>query len=271
MPIVRSFSPALTRPAGGGWGDHSIMRILRQEEKFSQATVAERIRSARMHLGLKGEDFGRKVGIKKAHVSHIETGKSVPSELLLMSLERAFGISKRWVETGEGEMFVPRREPTIEFVTLDRPVTDRIVRDLRAYYPVPIVSGRVAAGPGASVQEDEIEDFVPSPWHAEWCPHPTQTVCVRVWGDSMEPVIPDGGLVAIDLAQRDPRRLVGLIAAVRTPDGDATIKRLMRDEPARKWIGRPENPQSPAVFTWMDVEIDAAVIGKVVWWWGKQG
>lgn len=218
-----------------------------------------------------GEEFAQRLGVKKGYISNLETGSRNPSDLLLQAAESSLRISRRWLESGVGEMLVPRPEPrTVTLLAPGSAVTDRQVRELGAYYPIPIVAGRVAAGAGGAVIEDEIEDYVPSPWHADWCPHPTKTICVRVWGDSMEPTVPDGGLVAIDLAQTNPKHLAGFIAALRTPDDDVTIKRVMHNAKQHLWIGAPDNPKSPDVFSFKDAEIEDAIVGAVVWWWGRQ-
>jgi DNA-binding XRE family transcriptional regulator len=40
-----------------------------------------------------------------------------------------------------------------------------------------------------------------------WCPNPADTSCLRVKGSSMTPLIVDGDIVAVDVAQTDPGKL----------------------------------------------------------------
>ncbi len=76
-------------------------------------------------------------------------------------------------------------------------------------------------------------------------------------------------LVGIDHLKRDPRTLKGKIVAIRK-EGEATIKRL-RIVSKDLAIGMPDNPEfmNDAVVL-RGEEIDTAIIGKVVWWWGLQ-
>lgn len=198
----------------------------------------------------------------------MEVGRNRPSELILRAIEEKWGISRQWLETGRGEMFVERR-PNVEFkVVAAGRVTDKMMREMDdGYFPVPIVGGAAAAGSPRALDEDEVDGHVPSPYNSRWCPHPTQTVCLRIAGDSMEPTVPDGGLVAVDHAQRDPAALIGRMVAFRV-DGGVTIKRL-KFSPQGKWIGAPDNPNSQDVLVFEDDEIRDAVIGRVVWWWGS--
>jgi phage repressor protein C with HTH and peptisase S24 domain len=52
-------------------------------------------------------------------------------------------------------------------------------------------------------------------------------------------------------------------------DGGATVKRLVRLGDGR-YVARPDNPDSAELYVYGADEIADAVVGKVVWWWGKQ-
>ncbi|MDP8224347.1 MAG: S24 family peptidase [Candidatus Lernaella stagnicola] len=163
------------------------------------------------------------------------------------------------------ELKTPVALPEIKLVTPTRTRGERL--DPTTFYPLPVISGEAAAGTPAEVCEAEVEDWVPSIYNSEWCPHPESTVCVRVRGDSMTPTIQDGGLVAIDMRQRLPQKLRDKIVALRH-DGGVTIKRLVLTD-RREWIGRPDNAASSELFVFSDEEIVDAIVGKVVWWWSK--
>lgn len=70
----------------------------------------ERIKKIRSETGLNQVDFGEKIGIKGSSVSLIEAGQREPSERVIRGICQAFGISREWLETGQGEMKVP--DPT---------------------------------------------------------------------------------------------------------------------------------------------------------------
>lgn len=66
----------------------------------------ERIKQIRKSLGLKQSEFADKIGIKPNTVTSYETGLRVPSDTVILSICREFGVNERWLRTGEGEMFV---------------------------------------------------------------------------------------------------------------------------------------------------------------------
>ena len=49
------------------------------------------------------------------------------------------------------------------------------------------------------------EEMIAAP--AFWCPNPGQTNCLHVQGTSMNPLINDGDIVAVDGSQRNPEEL----------------------------------------------------------------
>lgn len=75
-----------------------------------------RVKELRKALGLSGEKFGERIGIKRAAVSQIETGKNGLSEPLLLSICREFNVNEDWLRTGKGEMFLPMDELSLDDV-----------------------------------------------------------------------------------------------------------------------------------------------------------
>lgn len=204
--------------------------------------------------------------MSRPYLNQILNGRREINPIYLVVIEHFFGISRAWLETGVGEMMIARKEavePT--FLPPGAKVTERELRETPGlYYPLPLVSGEAAAGPARVVSETEVDDWIYTIYSKEWCPNPTMTVCLRVRGDSMEPTIPDGGLVAIDRKQRDLWKLNGKIAAIRS-DGGVTIKRIECISHVL-CIGRPDNPKSRDLVA---IKSEEDIIGKVVWWWGK--
>ena len=61
---------------------------------------------------------------------------------------------------------------------------------------------------------------------AAWCPNPNYTSLVRVAGDSMQPVIRDGDIVAVDAYQTERRQLYGQVVLVTTERNGLSVSRL---------------------------------------------
>lgn len=67
--------------------------------------MGERVKELRKTLGLSGEKFGEKIGLKRNSLSQIETGKNNLSEQNILAICREFNVNEEWLRTGTGEMF----------------------------------------------------------------------------------------------------------------------------------------------------------------------
>lgn len=76
--------------------------------------MKDRIREVREHFGLSMEKFGSRIGIGKASISLLESGKNNPSVQTITLICREFGVNERWLRTGEGEMFEQTRASVLD-------------------------------------------------------------------------------------------------------------------------------------------------------------
>lgn len=115
---------------------------------------------------------------------------------------------------------------------------------------VPLV-GRIACGQPITAEEN-LEGYVsvPTAWHA--------TFTLQCRGDSMEPTIHDGDLVAI---RKDIQVENGQIAAVRIGD-EATLKHLYLHNDYIEL--RPENPNFSSIIRRKEEMNDVTIEGKAV-------
>lgn len=63
-----------------------------------------RIKELRKHLNMNQELLGKRLGVTGAAISRIESGDRQPSEQVILSICREFGVNEVWLRTGEGEM-----------------------------------------------------------------------------------------------------------------------------------------------------------------------
>lgn len=68
----------------------------------------ERIRILRKQLGLNQTEFGARIGVKQTTIAGYERGASTPLDAVIAAICREFGVSERWLRSGEGDMFPPR-------------------------------------------------------------------------------------------------------------------------------------------------------------------
>lgn len=66
----------------------------------------ERIKELRKALGLSGEKFGEKIGLKKSVISQMETGKTGTTDQTIRTICREFNVNEEWLRYGNGEMFI---------------------------------------------------------------------------------------------------------------------------------------------------------------------
>ena len=100
-----------------------------------------------------------------------------------------------------------------------------------------------------------------------WCPSPKSTICIRVMGNSMSPLIVDGYVIAVDTHNVDHDKFLGQIVVAWNVEKGLIVSRLIifnhtevmvSDQREHECISLPPKSQ------WR-------IIGKVLWWIGKPG
>ena len=67
----------------------------------------ERLKQLRKALGLTQQEFADKIGSKRNTIAKYETNTNVPSTAVLSLICRVFNVNEKWINSGEGEMFLP--------------------------------------------------------------------------------------------------------------------------------------------------------------------
>lgn len=70
--------------------------------------MRDRIKALRKTLHLTQAAFGERIAVKANTITNYEAGLRVPSDSVIHSICREFGVSEAWLRTGTGEMFPPR-------------------------------------------------------------------------------------------------------------------------------------------------------------------
>lgn len=184
------------------------------------STIYERIRARRIELGLTVEELAKKMGYKdKSSISKIENGKADIPQSKVIAFARALNTTTAYlmgIDTAK-EISIPAGFQPL-------PKRDRIPR-----------VGQIACGTPILAEENvEAYDEVPSIWRADFT--------LLCQGDSMEPKIKDGDVVAI---HSQPMVENGEVAAVLI-DGEATLKRVFLFDDHIEL--RAENPTFPTIL-----------------------
>lgn len=70
-------------------------------------TIGDRIRQVRLNANLTQQEFADALEIKRNTVATYENGSTNPSDRIISSIVRLFGIRREWLLTGEGAMLRP--------------------------------------------------------------------------------------------------------------------------------------------------------------------
>lgn len=216
--------------------------------------IGNRIEQLRVLLKLTQGELAKGIGITQPNISDIQSGKTKISTPILLAIEYIYGVRKEWILTGEGEIF-KEREIFSE-------------GDEEDYCKVPLVDGKIAAGPGRIIPENEIRSYVwlYSPKLIGRKTHRLLAVEIGEREESMTPTLFPGDIVLID--RDDPRGSMdfktGKIYGIRTKGGECQIKRVFAHDHTLI-IGSDNRERSPE-SSWTD-DIKKLIIGRVVWGW----
>lgn len=196
----------------------------------------KRIRDLRIAAGLSQDELAKKTGYNdRSSIAKIEAGKVDLTQSKLVAFANALNTTPGYLMGWE-----PDSKPPIPAGFQPLPKMRKVPR-----------VGRIACGEPI-LAEENIEDYdaTPEEWHADF------TLLCR--GDSMEPKIKDGDVVAI---RTQPQVENGEIAAVRIGD-EATLKRVYCN--GSTIILQAENPTfPPLVYSGQEAE-DIHIEGKAV-------
>lgn len=146
-------------------------------------TVGERIRLMRKQLNLTQEQMAQRLGVGKAALSMIETGKARLSARNKNILVQDFNVNPDWIETGEGKMFNAEPDLTSYNLRTDRSLPLQSV-------PLYSIEGTAGLVP-LFEQQKEVEPI-------NYINIPNLPKCdgaIYVVGDSMYPLLKSGDII----------------------------------------------------------------------------
>ncbi len=77
-------------------------------------TLGERIKKVRKALDLTQQKFADRIGTTQNVIANYESGRREPSAAAFNNICKTFNISEEWLRMGEGEMFLPTAEESID-------------------------------------------------------------------------------------------------------------------------------------------------------------
>jgi phage repressor protein C with HTH and peptisase S24 domain len=221
-------------------------------------TISDRLRTMMTKKGIKAIDLARQANISKGAVSHWLNGTTQPRGDTAVALAKILGCSSDWLLTGKAP---PNAEVLGEVDAWDgkTPLSEDEI-EVPFYAEVSL-----SAGSGSVVDRENTGlklRFAKSTLRRYNVP-PECAVCVKVTGNSMEPVLPDGSTVGIDTSRLNvsdgKMHAINHAGELRvkvlynTPGGGLRVRSYNADE-------HPEERYSP------ELSQDIVVVGRVFWY-----
>ncbi|HDL7407423.1 TPA: helix-turn-helix transcriptional regulator [Yersinia enterocolitica] len=182
-------------------------------------SLAERVRERREAIGITQTELADKVGIKQQSIASIENGET-KNPRKIFELAQALKCSVHWLKTGHQESNATQ----LEGISLWEEESEDEEDDV--YLPF-FKEAQLAAGDGRVVELDcegkKLKFSLRS--LKKLGVKPEEAACMSVWGNSMEPVLPDGATVAINTGNTEIKD--GKIYAI-DHDGMARVKIMYR-------------------------------------------
>jgi len=213
-------------------------------------------------------------------VSRWENGQLAPTARYYVELGKLAGKQDCWFYWGraglqssdvmpvlterERKQFPSRPEEQMELAAAGSGSRQETARKAKVV-PIPVLQATVGTHGGQGDRHGNL-NYIPAREvmgaPLEWCPNPSYTSLLRVRGHSMEPLIHDGDIAAVDSSQTDRTNLDGKIR-----DRDERRKRLVRlataplSEIRCSRVGKPRIPsRGPRKSSgWR-------IVARVLWW-----
>jgi SOS-response transcriptional repressor LexA len=233
------------------------------------------------HVGkLNQAEFGAQLGHSAMAVSRWERGISEPSGEIYIRLGNLAGDPLCWFfwkHAGLRLSDITRVLPAVRRRMDDAEIPElRYVRagsrmihhlpdsDLVTIPLLPIHAATMGFD-GDTVDWGEVtpESMLAAP--ADWCPNPESTMCLRVKGGSMAPLILDGYIIAVDTSNVESDKLVGHIVVASHIEKGLLVSRLIRFNRIDALVSDHREYESVPVTRGSEWRI----VGKVLWWTGR--
>jgi phage repressor protein C with HTH and peptisase S24 domain len=207
---------------------------------------AEQIRNLRRELGISQSELARKLDCSAMTVSRWENGQLAPTARYYIELGKLAGKEECWfyweraglqssdvmpvLTERERKQFSPRPEEQMELASAGGGARQEAARKPKMV-PIPVLQATVGTHGGqgdrhGNLSQIPAREILGAP--VEWCPNPGYTSLLRVRGHSMEPLIRDGDIAAVDSSQTNRAELDGKLVIVTNEEKGLCVSRLRR-------------------------------------------
>lgn len=93
--------------------------------------IDERIRAIRKDKGLTMQAFGERIGMSKASISGIESGKNGPSEQTIRLICSVYKVDYFWLKEGKGSMYLDDTDNLVDEIAIEQNLDPDTTRTLK--------------------------------------------------------------------------------------------------------------------------------------------
>jgi SOS-response transcriptional repressor LexA/DNA-binding XRE family transcriptional regulator len=239
-----------------------------------------KIEGVRRGRKLSQSDFGIQLGVSAMTVSRWERGAAEPPGGTYIRLGNIAGDPLCWffwkraglrlsdvtrVLPGARRRFAATRLPLVNMVHAGTGRKNSLKNaNLVAIPLLPVQAGTPGSqGDNVDLAEVTPENVMAAP--IGWCPNPASTMCLRVKGNSMSPLILDGYIIAVDTSDVEKDSLVGQIVVASHKEKGLLVSRLIRFDHMDVLVSDQREYGSVPVTAGSEWRI----VGKVLWWTGR--
>jgi SOS-response transcriptional repressor LexA len=254
-------------------------QVMRRKSETVALEWSRKIEDLRRSRKLSQADFGSRLGVSAMAVSRWERGAAEPSGEMYIRLGNLAGASHCWffwkraglrlsdvtrVLPETHRRFASSRIPDVHLVQAGGKKKQSLTQaNLVAVPLLPVHAGAPGSrGDNIDLAEIPPESVLAAP--RSWCPNPASTMCLRVKGDSMSPLILDGYIIAVDTSDTESSNLVGQIVVATHKEKGLLVSRLIRFDHMDALVSDRREYEAVPVTAGSEWRI----VGKVLWWTG---
>jgi phage repressor protein C with HTH and peptisase S24 domain len=249
----------------------------KRNKNIGASDWSQQIRELRRRLQVSQGGLARMLDCSAMTVSRWENGQLAPTARYFIELGKLAGKSECWfyweragLQSSDVIRVLPEHdrkqleEPQLELVEAGSGSKRELPKKTKLV-PIPVLQAVAATHGGSGDRKGNLHhiparEVMGAPLH--WCPNPDYTSLLRIRGHSMEPLIHDGDIAAVDSSQTDRGELDGKFVIVSSEEKGLCISRLKRYP--KFDVLESENREYEAVV--LDKSSGWHIIARVLWW-----
>ncbi len=230
-------------------------------EKMSDQSLAERFRALRLALSKSQSAFGEPIGVSYAAVSRWEKDDALPPDMAAIALEHVYGVSSKWLLTGEGPMWIPKPAPTEGSAEL---------------LSRPLIAGAASCGPGGEIADPGPtalrmpfrKDFLLELLQESGAGSTEDLYVVECSGESMRPTVHPGDMALINTSlelRLQPKRNALYLVRPDPASAEGRIKRVRIDANGQLCFLSDAPGFTPIAVDLDSLPMQSLILGRVCW------